>query len=84
MKTRGFIISIYLMILMSLLASCVRADGMHVSKNGSVLWDTARDGDDREILIEAKKDSSLHFVSSDDAIKYMRKSVIHPIMPMES
>lgn len=74
MKTRKFTISLYLLVLASLVAACVRVEGMSLGDSGSFLRSSVDDSEVRDILIESRKDSSLHFTSSEDAINYMKKS----------
>lgn len=74
MKTRILGISISLSLLLMMVAACIRADGSQLSSDRSFLDESSDGGAQREILIKAVKDSSLHFRNGEEMLAYMRRS----------
>ena len=74
MKTLRLALSIYCLILIASLAECVRVDGMRTTEDEKYLKYEASGKHPEDILIESKKDSSLHFSKTADALAYMKNS----------
>lgn len=73
METRKLIKSVYLLLILPILAACVRADGTTTEAGDDFLKNSASDGNE-QIIIKSHTDPSLHFTSSDDAIRYMNEN----------